>query len=88
MQDKTDKLLVLVLANVLDEAVGGERLAQLVRRQAVLGEAEVEERGHVHRRRAELLLLLDQVGTADEADGAFLAEGRKEGEHFGGDGLL
>lgn len=63
-------------------------MAELVGCQAVLGEAEVEERGYVDGRGAELFLLLDEVGAADEADGAFLTEGGEEGEHFGGDGLV
>jgi hypothetical protein len=96
VQDKIDQLLVLVLADPLDEAVGGQRLAQLVRGQAVLGEAVVEEGGDRHAGGlAELLLLLDEVGAADEADGALLAEGLEELEDFGrgilegfGDNLL
>lgn len=85
VQDEVDELLVLVLADPLDEAVGRQRLAQLVRRQAVLGEAEVEERrdGHVACRLADLLLLLVEVGAADEADGAFLPEGGERGEDLG-----
>lgn len=84
MQDKVGQLLVLVLADPLDEAVGGQRLAQLVRGQAVLGEAVVEEAGDGHAGRlAELLFLLDEVGAADEADGALLAEGLEEVEDFG-----
>lgn len=41
-QDKVDKLLVLVLADVLDEAGGLELLAEAVGSEAVLGEAKVE----------------------------------------------
>lgn len=84
VQDKVGKLLVLILTNPLDEAVGGERLTQLVCGQAVLGEAVVEEGGDRHAGGlAELLLLLDEVGAADEANGAFAAEGLEEGEDFG-----
>lgn len=84
VQDKVGQLLVLVLADPLDEAVGGQRLAQLVRGQAVLGEAVVEEGGDGHASGlAELLLLLDEVGAADEADGALLAESLEELEDFG-----
>lgn len=84
VQDEVGKLLVLVLTNPLDEAVGGERLAQLVCGQAVLGEAVVEEGGDRHAGGlAELLLLLDEVGAADETNGALLAEGLEEVEDFG-----
>lgn len=84
VQDEVGKLLVLVLANPLDEAAGRERLAQLVCGQTVLGEAVVEEGGDRHAGGlAELLLLLDEVGAADEASGALLAEGLEEVEDFG-----
>jgi hypothetical protein len=85
VQDEVDEMLVLVLADPLDEAVGGELLAELVRRQAVLGEAEVEEGcdGDVAGRSTDLLLLLVEVGAANEADGTFLAERRQEGEDLG-----
>ncbi len=85
VQAKVDELLVLGLADPLDEAVGGQRLAELEGCQAVFREAKVKEgRDGDARRLAELLLLLDQVGAADEADGALLAEGLEEGEDFGG----
>lgn len=42
VEAEVDKLLVLVLTNPADEAVGWERLAELVRRQAVFGKTEVE----------------------------------------------
>lgn len=65
------ELLVLVLADPLDEAVAGHGLAELVGRQAILGEAEVEEGGDGDASGlAQLLLLLDEVGAADETDGA------------------
>lgn len=83
------ELLVLVLANPLDEAVGGKGLTELEGGQTVLGEAEVEERGDGDTSGlAQLLLLLHQVGAADEAHGALGAEGLEEGEHFGGDILV
>lgn len=88
VQAKVDELLVLGLADPLDEAVGGQGLAELERRQAVLGEAKVKERRDGGAGRlADLLLLLDQVGAANEADGALLAEGFEEGEDFGGGSL-
>lgn len=88
VQAEVCELLVLGLADPADEAVGGEGLAELVGREAVLGEAVVEEGGDRDAGRpAELLLLLDEVGAADEADGALLAEGLEEGEDLGG-GIL
>lgn len=88
VQTEVGKLLPLVLADPLDEAVGGELLAELEGRQTVLGEAVVEEGGDGDAGGlAELLLLLDEVGAADEADCALLAELAKEGEHLGGGGL-
>ena len=87
VQDELDQLLVVVLADPLDEAVRRERHAHADGRQAVLREAEVEEGGDGDAGGAELLLLLGQVGAADEADGDFVAEGGEELEDFGGDGL-
>lgn len=86
MQDELDELFVFLLANPLDEAVGLELLAELVGGQAVLGETKVEERGHVHATRgiADLFLLFDEVGAADETDGAFLAQPREDVEDLGG----
>lgn len=88
VQAEVDELLVLRLADPLDEAVGRERLAVLVRCQAVLREAEVEERLDVHVGRAKLFLLLDQVAATHEADGGLLAETGEKLEHLGGDGLF
>lgn len=85
VQAEIDELLVLRLADPLDEAVGGQRLAELESRQAVFREAKVKERRDGDARwLADLLLLLDEVGAADEADGTLLAEGLEEGEDFGG----
>ena len=85
VQAEVDQLLVLRLADPLDEAVGGQRLAELKRREAVFREAKVKERRDGDACwLADLLLLLDEVGAADEADGALLAEGLEEGEDFGG----
>ena len=83
VEDEGHQLLVLVLADPLDEAVGWQLLAVLVRRQAVLGEAPVEERRYGDVWCAELLLLLGQVGTAYEANGDFLAEAGESVEDFG-----
>lgn len=89
VQAEVDELLVLVLANPLDEAVGLQRRAKLEGRQSILGEAEVEELGDAHAGGlAELLLLLSEVGAADVASRALGAEGLKESENLGGGGLL
>jgi hypothetical protein len=87
VQDEAHELLVVVLADPLDERVRRERHAHADRGQAVLGEAEVEEVGDGDARGAELFLLLGEVGAADEADGDFVAEGGEELEHLGGDRL-
>lgn len=89
VENKLDKLLVRLLANVLDEAVGGERLAELEGREAVLGEAEVKQGGDGDAGGlAQLLLLLGQVGTADETDGALVAQLGQQGEHLGRGALV
>ena len=85
VQAEVGELLVLVLAEPADEAGGGEGLAELEGGQAVLAEAEVEEGGDGHAGGlADLLLLLGEVGAADEADGALLAEGAQDLEGLGG----
>jgi hypothetical protein len=87
MQNKPNQLLILFLPNPLNEAMGGERDAHFVGCEPVLGEAEVEHGRYGSGGSAELLLLLGEVGAADEADGYFLAEVVEELEHFGGYGL-
>lgn len=87
VQDELDQLLVVVLADPLDEAVRRERHAHADGGQPVLREAEVEEGGDGDAGGAELFLLLGEVGAADEADGDFMAEGGEELEHLRGDGL-
>lgn len=87
VQDETNKLLVVFFANVLDEAVAREGHSHADGGQAVLGEAVVEEGCDGDAGSSELLLLLCEVGAADEADGDFVAEGGEELEHFRGDGL-
>ncbi len=87
VQHELHKLLVAVLANILDEGVGGEWTTELVGGQAVLGEAEIEEGGDWDGGRAELLLLLGQVGAADKTDGDVVAELGEEGKGLWCDGL-
>ena len=68
----------------MNETATGQGLAHAVGDQAIFGEAEVEEGGDGNGRGAQVRLLLDQVGAADEANGAFVAEGGQELEHGGG----
>lgn len=87
VEDPADELLVGLLADPLDEAVGRQLGAELVRRQPVLAEAEVEHRGHRQlRRRPQLFFLLHEVGTADEADGDFLPQLLERPQHLGARG--
>lgn len=65
LEAEIDQVLVLLLAEPVDEAVAGERLSETVGRQAVFGKAEVEEGGDRRRGGAELLLLLPEIGAAD-----------------------
>jgi hypothetical protein len=76
-----DKPLIFLLADPTNEARTRERLAQSICRKAVLGEAEVEEGGDVDVA-AELLLLLDEVGAANEADGNRVPELREQLQHL------
>lgn len=86
-QAEIDQLLVLLLAQPPNKARAWQFLAQPVGSEAVLREAEIEERGHGYGGCAELFLLLYEVGATDEADGAFVAEGGEQLEHGGGDVL-
>lgn len=84
-QHKVGELLVAGLADPLDEAVGRQRLAELERGEAVFRKAKVKERRDgCAGGPAELLLLLGEVGAADEANGALLAQGAQDGEDLGG----
>lgn len=87
MQYELHQLLIPLLADPGDEAVRRERRPGFVRREPVLREAVVEERRDRDGRRAELFLLLYQVGAADEAGGAEGAELGEQGEHLWGYGL-
>lgn len=64
-----------------------KRLAEFECREPVFREAVVKERGYVDGGRAELFLLLDEVGAADESNCHFVAQGGEQGEHFGFDAL-
>ena len=86
-QDPVHELFVCGFAEPGDERGRGEGDAHAEGCETVLGEREVEEGGYREGGGAELFLLFDEVGAADEADGAFVAEGGEEGEHFGGYGL-
>lgn len=82
-----DELVVLLLPNPRYEALALELRAQTECGEAVLGEAEVEERGDVDVGGCELFLLLDQVRAADEPDCNLVAELREQLEHLGLDQL-
>lgn len=88
VQDELCQFLVVLLANPFDKAVRGQRHTHAVRRQAILGEAEVEKRRDWDGSRAQLFLLFDKIGTTDEADCYFVSEGGEELEDFGRDGLV
>lgn len=71
VEDEVGKLLVLLLANELDERVRLEGLAELEGSQAVLGEAEVKEGGDgLSGGLAQLLLLLGEVRATNISDSA------------------
>ena len=86
-EHEIDQLLILLFAEPADKVLARELFAEPVRRQPVLGKAEVEQRSDGQLGRAELLLLLSQIGAADEANGAFVAQGGEKLEHGGRDGL-
>ena len=87
-QTEVHQFLVVIFAQPLDEAVARQRYSHTVRREPVFGEAEVEEGRYGNRRRAELFLLLDEVGAPDEANGAFVTQNGEELEHLRSDGLV
>lgn len=74
VKNELDQLLVVVLANVIDESLGSERDTRLVCGETVLCETEIKERGDWNRSRTELFLLLGKIGATDEANCDFLAE--------------
>lgn len=78
MQDEFDKGLVALLADPPNEALRLELLPQSVGCQSVLGETEVEERGHVDFWGRKLFLLLDEIGATDEPNGALVAQFRQQ----------
>lgn len=82
VQYELDELLVLVLADPLDEGRGGEGHAHAVRGETILGEAKVEERCDVDRGLAELFLLLHKVGPSYETNCDFVTELGEELKHF------
>jgi hypothetical protein len=86
-QAEIDQLLVLFLPQPTNEACARHLLPEPVCCQAILGKAEVEQASDRYRGRAKLFLLLDEVGAADEANGAFVTEGGQELKHFGSDSL-
>ena len=91
LQHKVHQRLILLLAQPPHKALTRELFPESIRCQSILGEAKVKKARHVEpfalgALRHELLLLFLEVRAADEADGAFVAERGKGGEHGGGDG--
>lgn len=82
-QAKIHQLLVLLLPQPANEARTRHLLPQPICRQAVFCKAEVKEASDGYGGRAELLLLLNEIGAPNKADGAFVTEGRENLEHFG-----
>lgn len=87
MQNEFHQFLVFRFAEPFDERLRGQRDPELEGCETVFGEAVIEECGYVYGGRAELFLLLYEVGAADESDCHFVAEGGEEGQHFGLDAL-
>ncbi len=86
-QTEVHQLLILLLPQPPNEAVASQLLSKSNSRQAIFSEAEIEEAGDGDGGCAELFLLFDEIGSANEAYGAFMAESGEELEHFGGDSL-
>ena len=86
-QTKVHQFLILLLPQPANEAITRQRLPQSNSGQAIFREAEIEEPRDGDRGCAELFLLFDEIGAANETYGAFMAEGGEELKHFGGDGL-
>lgn len=72
------EILVLLLAEPLNEAVAVQRLAQAPGHEAVLGETEIEQAGDFGGSIAQLLLLLNVVGAAD-LNGVFQLDSTEDG---------
>jgi hypothetical protein len=75
------QLLIPFLAQPPHKALARQLLAEPIRREAVLGKAEVEQRRDGDGGRAELFLLFDEVGATDEANSASMPERREELQH-------
>lgn len=87
-QTEVGQLLVLFLAQPADETLTRKLGSQSVCCEAVLCEAEVEKTHNGYGGCAELFLLFDKVGAADEANGTLMAECREKLQHFRSDGLI
>lgn len=74
-----DDTLDIILAQKLRNRLHLLKLSILVRHQTILRKVIGEYIGDAL---AELLLLLGQIGSADDADGDFLGEGLHEVHHF------
>ena len=86
-QTKIHQFLILLLPQPANEAITRQRLPQSNSRQAIFREAEIEKPRDGDGGCAELFLLFDEIGAANETYCAFMPEGGEELKHFGGDGL-
>ena len=80
LHDPVDQPLDVVLAQVLGDGLDLQKVSVLVGHEAVLGEVVRKDLGNAN---SELLLLLGEVGAADDADGDLLGEGLHEVHHLG-----
>lgn len=88
VEDEFDEFFVRLLANPFYEAVAWQLDSQFVSCEAVLAETEIEHACNGATGGSELFLLLDEVGAANKADGALMAESLQGGQHLWGDVLV
>ena len=77
VQDELDELLILLLTDPCDEGSAGQWLAHPICDEAVLRETIVKQGRDRDRGRAELLLLLDEIGATNKANGHTAPECRE-----------
>ena len=88
-QHKIHQRLILLLAQPPHKALTRKLLPEPIRRQAILGEAEVKHARYIEPLAFgtlgyELLLLFFEVGAADETDGALCDAGQRGWRAFRG----
>jgi len=82
VKNEVDEDLVAILANILDEGLGGQLLAEAVGGQTILGKCEVKIIGDFATMDFQLFSDLDKIGTTDKADNDALPELTEEINHF------